>query len=226
MTPRPFLLRLLLPFALIMVLIVAVCGAAVYWADQRAVHVEQERQLNSLTTLVRPWVTDSGETLDADRQAQLRSAADALRTRVTLIDGDGRVFFDTLGEPRAMENHNDRPEVIAARRGQAGSDVRTSRTIREGSVYVAELLDPEKPDGAIVRLSYPQRYWADLRTPAWTVVTVGALCALLATAVLARLLLRQWINPVRRLASAADRMAAGEWDVRAGPKTSGISPRG
>jgi len=100
MTPRPFLLRLLLPFALIMALIVAVCGAAVYWADQRAVRTEQVRQLDNLTALVKPWVAESDQALDAPRQAQLRSAAEALRTRVTLIDGDGHVFFDTLSEPR------------------------------------------------------------------------------------------------------------------------------
>jgi two-component system phosphate regulon sensor histidine kinase PhoR len=67
-------------------------------------------------------------------------------------------------------------------------------------------------------LSYPQRYWADLRAPAWTVLIAGVVCALLATAVLAGLLLRQWINPVRGLASAADRMARGEWDVRVEPR--------
>jgi two-component system phosphate regulon sensor histidine kinase PhoR len=220
MTPRPFLLRLLLPFALIMALIVAVCGTAIYWANQRALHVEQIRQLDNLTALVAPWVADAGahSALMPQRAEQLRAAAEALRTRVTLIDGDGRVSFDTHGQPAAMENHNGRPEVVAARRGESGSDVRTSRTIREGSVYVAKLLDPADPNGTVVRLSYPQRYWADLRTPAWTVLAAGVVCALLATAVLAGLLLRQWINPVRELASAAERMAAGEWDVRAAPR--------
>ena len=217
MTPRPFLLRLLLPFALIMALIVVVCGAAVYWADQRAVRVEQIRQLDNLTALVRQWVGDEAM-LDEGRQGQLRSAAEALRTRVTLIEGKGHVFFDTLGTPVAMENHNGRPEVLSAREGKSGSDVRTSRTIREGSVYVAKLLDPNKPTGTVVRLSYPQRYWADLRTPAWTVLLAGVVCALLATAVLAALLLLQWVNPVRALAGAAERMAAGEWDVRATPR--------
>jgi two-component system, OmpR family, phosphate regulon sensor histidine kinase PhoR len=218
MTPRPFLLRLLLPFALIMAAIVVVCGAAIYWADARAVRVEQIRQLDNLTALVRPWVAADNESFDAARQAQLRAAAEALRTRVTLLDGAGHVFFDTWSDPRAMENHNDRPEVLAARHGQSGSDVRTSRTIREGSVYVAKLLDPNNANGTVVRLSYPQRYWADLRTPAWTVLAAGVVCALLATAVLAAMLLRQWINPVRDLASAAERMAAGEWDVRATPR--------
>ena len=218
MTPRPFLLRLLLPFGLIMALIVGICGAAIYFANQQAVRVEQIRQLDNLTALVRPWVAADPEALGEERQAQLRAAAEALRTRVTLIDGGGRVFFDTHGVAPAMENHNDRPEVVAARQGGSGSDVRTSRTIREGSVYVAKLLDPNDRTGTVVRLSYPQRYWADLRTPAWTVLVAGVVCAMLATAVLAGLLLRQWINPVRALASAAERMAAGEWDVRATPR--------
>src|SRR5688572_1898446 len=97
MTPRPFLLRLLLPFGLIMALIVGVCGAAIYWAGQRAVRVEQIRELDNLTALMRQWLAGSGETITAEQQAQLRNAAEALQTRVTLIGGDGRVFFDTLG---------------------------------------------------------------------------------------------------------------------------------
>jgi two-component system phosphate regulon sensor histidine kinase PhoR len=218
MTPRPFLLRLLLPFAVIMALIVAVCGAAIYWAGQRAVRVEQIRELDNLTALMRQWIARSGETISPEQEAQLRSAAYALQTRVTLIDGEGHVFFDTLGAASAMENHNGRPEVIEARAGRAGSDVRHSRTIREGSVYVAKLLEPNDARGTVVRLSYPQRFWADVGTPAWTVLTAGVVCALLATAVLAGLLLRQWINPVRELASVAERMSAGEWGVRATPR--------
>ncbi|MGB7159232.1 MAG: PAS domain-containing protein, partial [Tepidisphaeraceae bacterium] len=218
MTPRPFLLRLLLPFALIMALIVAVCGVAIYWSGQRAMRIEQIRELDNLTALVRQWLVGTGESMTPDQQAQLRSAADALQTRVTLIGGDGQVLLDTHASAQVMENHNGRPEVLAARGGRAGSDVRQSRTIREGSVYVAKLLDPNDRDGTVVRLSYPQRYWADLRTPTWIVLTAGVVCALLATAVLARLLLRQWINPVRELASAAERMSAGEWDVRAEPR--------
>jgi PAS domain S-box-containing protein len=202
-----------------MAMIVAVCAAAVYWADQRAVHAEQVRQLDNLTALVRPWVAVDNETLDAARQTQLRTAAEALRTRVTLIDGSGHVLL-RHAQRAARDGKPQRPA-----RGDRGAarplrqpTFAPARTIREGSVYVAQLLDPNQPNGTVIRLSYPQRYWADLRTPAWTVLTAGVVCALLATAVLAGMLLRQWISPVRALASAAERMAAGEWDVRAEPR--------
>src|SRR5512132_3518575 len=117
-----------------------------------------------------------------------------------------------------MENHNDRPEVIEARREQTGRGVRFSNTLHERSVYVARLVDPARPDGLVLRLSYPQHVWARIGTSAWAVVVGAVLAALLVTTLLWLLLLREWINPVRNLAASAERMAAGDWARRVTPE--------
>ena len=217
MTPRPFLARLILPFALAMALVVVVCGVVIYWSGENAQRRQQIRELDRLTALVRQWVPPGGAITDADRTRILDSAK-VLGTRITLIDGAGNVVLETDASPQKMENHNDRPEVIAARRQLTSSSVRFSETLNQPAVYVAKLVDPSRPDGLVLRLSYPQHVWSRIGTSAGAVVGGAVVCALMLTWLLWFMLQRRWITPVRRLAAAAERMAAGEWAQRVTPE--------
>ncbi|MEO7158499.1 MAG: PAS domain-containing protein, partial [Vicinamibacterales bacterium] len=218
MTPRPFLFRLILPFMVMIVLIMIICGGVIYWAGQRNVRLQQMRDLDRLTLLITPWVSSGDEKLSAGKLDQLRHAAQVLDTRITLIDGDGVVTFDSHADAKTMENHNSRDEVIEARRGGSGRSVRHSDTIHEDAVYVAKRLDPDNPKGTILRLSYPQSAWTAMTTPAWMILIPAVAVAVLLLTWLAAILQRQWISPVRDLASAADEMAEGHWHVRVEPR--------
>ena len=220
MSSRPILARIIVVFGALLAVIVAVCGAVIYLAGQRAVRAQQVADLERLTPLVRQWVLESTSPppgLDPATAARLAAGAKALDTRVTLIAGDGHVVIDTWADPATMANHNDRPEVLAARKMGRGESVRRSPTIDEDSVYVAEPIDLAKPDGLIVRLSFPQRTWAKADVPVWQVVGGGMLAAVLAVGVLWSVLQRRWILPTRRLIAAAEQMAAGDWNARVDP---------
>src|SRR4051812_23132879 len=216
MSSRAFFLRLILPFAVLMSLIIVVCGAAIYFVGERRTRQQQVADLDRLTPLVRQWAAES-PTLDDAGRRRLADAARVLRARITLVGGDGTVLLDTDADAARMENHNNRPEVQAARRSGTGSGVRFSRTLDERAVYVAQLLDPNDPAGTVVRVSYPQHTWTDLGNSAWAIVALGIVAALVALAVLWGMLQWQWITPTRRLAEAAERLAAGDWGERAAP---------
>lgn len=61
--------------------------------------------------------------------------------RVTFINSDGYAVVDNLVEVTDMENHNERPEVVEARRNGYGSDIRKSETLQKNSFYYAVELD-------------------------------------------------------------------------------------
>ena len=88
-----------------------------------------------------------------DYLSDVRSAgydtAAAQSVRVTVIDTDGTVRFDSVADAANMENHNDRPEVIAARENGAGESVRESDTLNVQSYNYAVMLS----DGRVLRLS-------------------------------------------------------------------------
>jgi hypothetical protein len=66
-------------------------------------------------------------------------------------------------------------------------------------VYVAQPLDPAKPQGLIVRVSYPRRVWTQLPVSGWAIVLSATLSAGLLMTWLGILLHRRWIGPVQTL---------------------------
>jgi two-component system phosphate regulon sensor histidine kinase PhoR len=221
MPDRPVLVRLLLPFALMIALLVSVCGGVVWWAGQRTVQLEQVRDLNRMAALVRQWLGPATPPISPEQISRLTQASEVVGTRITLIDGSGKVIFDTHADARDMDNHNQRAEVAEARAGRVGSAVRHSGTMHEPNVYVAQLLDPKQPNGIVLRLSFPRSMWAQLSTPTWVIVAAGVTGALGVMLALAWLLQRQWIGPVQRLSDAAAKMANGEWGTRVDARGAG-----
>ncbi|MEG2583796.1 MAG: PAS domain-containing protein, partial [Oscillospiraceae bacterium] len=69
--------------------------------------------------------------------------------RFTLIDKNGKVLFDNDIELSKTENHNDRPEVIEARKNGIGESQRTSVTMGTGVYYYALKLN----DDMIIRIA-------------------------------------------------------------------------
>lgn len=70
------------------------------------------------------------------------------RTRVTLIDAEGKVQYDSL-KNKVKENHAKRREVEEARKKGEGTDVRRSRSLNREMMYYAVLLD----DGNVLRVA-------------------------------------------------------------------------
>lgn len=74
------------------------------------------------------------------------------QNRLTLIDADGTVLFDSDADPAQMENHADRPEVIQAIAEGAGESSRYSETLTEKTINCAILLE----NGQVLRVSSTQ----------------------------------------------------------------------
>ena len=77
---------------------------------------------------------------------------DGKNSRITLIDQDGSVLYDSQAEASSMENHKDREEVKEAAETGKGKAVRMSETLSEKTIYYALRLE----DGKILRVSSTQ----------------------------------------------------------------------
>ena len=69
--------------------------------------------------------------------------------RLTWIDADGTVIYDSQADASSMENHLGREEVDGARRTGAGESTRYSSTLLEKTTYYAKRLS----DGTVLRIS-------------------------------------------------------------------------
>ena len=72
--------------------------------------------------------------------------------RITWIDGEGAVLYDSKWDSAGMENHMEREEIRQALLEGRGKSTRYSATLMERSLYCARRL----PDGTILRLSVSQ----------------------------------------------------------------------
>ena len=120
---------------------------------------------------------------------------EAHRFRVTWIDRDGTVLFDTQVEEATMENHANREEILEAFAAGSGSAVRNSSTLTEQTYYEARRLT----DGTVLRISADQASaWALMMDLLWPMLLI-ALLAMALSALLARRMARKIVEPLNRL---------------------------
>ena len=72
-----------------------------------------------------------------------------IKSRITLIDSQGKVLYDSVADQSSMENHMEREEVKEALTEGIGKASRTSYTLAEDTRYYAK----KTADGNIVRIS-------------------------------------------------------------------------
>ena len=117
------------------------------------------------------------------------------RFRISWIDTDGTVLFDTRADQTAMENHADRKEIREAFQTGSGSAVRISATLTEQTFYEAKRLQ----DGTVLRISSNQEsVWSLILGLLWPVVWIGILTSAL-SAFLARQMARKIVEPLNTL---------------------------
>ena len=208
MPPRPFLVRLLIPFIALWAVVSAASLGLTAWVARGSVYLDQVQTLDAAASAVRHGATD----------ADLRARATAAGCRITVVARDGAVRFDSLADPARMANHNDRPEVVDARRLGIGMAHHFSQTLGQPAVYLAVRVDPT---GDVVRVCYVHNAWASLQTPLWAVTITGAAITAFMVGVMAVTLQRQWVGPTRAVSAAAGRLAAGQWDARVDLRGSG-----
>ena len=120
---------------------------------------------------------------------------EADRFRVTWIDADGTVLFDTQADQTTMENHANREEIVEALEHGSGSAVRNSSTMTEQTYYEARRLY----DGTVLRISANQASaWALMIDLLWPILLIAVL-AIGLSALLARRMAKNIVEPLNKL---------------------------
>jgi two-component system phosphate regulon sensor histidine kinase PhoR len=140
--------------------------------------------------------------------------------RITLIAPGGRVIADSQNDPRQMENHGDRPEIIDALRGKIddATSIRFSSTEGEPMLYLALPVErkKEKPGEThlVIRLSlYLSEVKQLTRELGWQFTGVLLVLFLIALT-MAWFFSRGISRPVKEIAKAAAQFASGDFDVK------------
>ncbi len=166
---------------------------------------------------------------DTSSYEYLQRLAATANHRLTLIAENGRVLLESevpWSELHRLENHRTRPEVVAAMAtgfGMArgyGTATRHSATLNIDMLYFAKRVDPlpvfndTAHPAVIVRIGLPLSVvngpLAELRRG----IIIASILLFLVITGLSILIARRIANPVRLMKASAERIRAGDLDVR------------
>lgn len=223
--PRvPLPLKVLLSYALVLAIGVL---PTYFYLDVGLERGAIEAEVADLAEEAKALADLLGEIPPSGRVAYLKDRKGLFHDRVSLIDSDGAVLFDT--QPSLpLSDHNDRPEIRQARGLHAPGAIviddaisrktgvarRQSATMKDDRLYVAApLKGAVGTDAPVIRVSrsvaelmaLKHQMTSLMRNTVAVAISVAILLSLLSAFVIVR--------PLMRVRDAAGALAAGDWTV-------------
>ena len=166
-----------------------------------------ESELSKQAKILRQSFSESAKIKNSiNLKSQIDSYSAASGSRITIIARDGKVMVDsdiTMDSLDSLDNHSNRPEVIAAFNNGSGSSKRFSNSIQKDMLYFA-LLDNTFEVERVIRISvtneYLDRSLASLENSMTLIIVVALIVAILAS-VLAGNYIRESFIDLERAAS-------------------------
>lgn len=115
--------------------------------------------------------------------------------RITLIDTEGTVLFDSFEDIRTLDNHKNRPEIMEALKNGNGSSVRFSKTLSQQTFYYAFRLD----NGMVIRVANTTDSVLTMIIANMPILLVLACIILVVAMIFARWQTKSIITPINNL---------------------------
>ena len=179
-------------------------------------------KLRSHTNAILFYSNSSGKTTF---QGLATEYSDASGLRVTLIAADGTVIGESsipITELQQMDNHIERPEVLAAQDFGEGSSTRYSNTLKIEFIYFAKKVDQNYYGFKFIRLAQTLKSVKDL-AGTYREFYYLIIAFIVLVIIVAWFLLKNWLtDPIRELTQAADDISKGDLSRRININTGGI----
>ena len=131
--------------------------------------------------------------------------------RVTYIDKKGKVIYDSFVNGETMDNHNDRQEIIEARKSGSGFTVRYSKSTEKNMMYFATAFD----DGFIIRSSMPLKIVNGLGSKYFKFYIIAIIFSAIMSIWFSLKLSYIIVKPITDLIFITSRISKGEFHRRA-----------
>lgn len=120
--------------------------------------------------------------------------------RISLINEDGTVAFDTNADIGGMDNHSERPEIEKAFASGEGKAIRESATLDKSTFYYAVRLD----DGKVLRVAKEANSIFSIYRTSFPMIAVIVAVLLIFCIVLSHYLTKSLMRPIEQMADNID----------------------
>ena len=149
----------------------------------------QEKQMQDELTLASAAIEESGQAYLDDLDLESKTF------RLTWIDPQGNVLYDTKADGSSMENHADREEFRQAVKNGFGESSRYSSTLMEKTLYRAQRL----ADGSVLRISVSRATSGVLVLGMLQPILLVLIVALVLSALLSKRIAKWVVAPLENL---------------------------
>lgn len=177
----------------------------------QSLHELLSRESKLVAQAVRfPSVFSNQATLE-DRVKQVAPTEDV---RLTVIDEKGQVLFDNSSHADEMENHFNRPEFMAALKGQTGISRRYSETLRYDMMYVAVPVEQGSKIVGAVRSAMSMKDITDTIHNMWYSLLTGLLVTLVVGSIVVSRISFSIIRPIEEITRVARNITQRQYESR------------
>jgi len=165
----------------------------------------------SITLLKKIFKEDLAKNDYSGVQTAAKEMSVETNARITVINPEGTVIADSHEDPRQMENHGSRPEIITAIKGKIGKNIHYSHILKVNMLYVAAPVIENGKLLGIIRVSEPL---SDLKTGIrhiQNVILLATFIGLIVAFGLSFLTSASFVKPLLKMKVTAEEMANGNY---------------
>lgn len=185
-----------------------------YWNTRNLYYDFVEDGLNRALDAMERSIEDHEDFYNASENLMIQHTMDSSDYRITLIQRDGVVVYDTDRDAETLDNHADRPEVRAALSGNPERSIRYSESIGSEMMYKAVPVSLPEGDVGVLRASMKLELTKNLLTMSFLELGGLMLFSFTMAAMISRFLLKYMLKPVREISGFAKKIASGDYEER------------
>ena len=149
-------------FSLLIILGCVIGGATtISWQHEQIIHQVELRLRNTAISLQSPAEDALAKSNLENFQRVIATITSQIDTRITLIEKQGQVLADSQTDPQQLDNHGDRPELIAALKNGHGKKKRFSDSLGIEMLYIAYRVEHQGTTVGFIRAALGTRQISD-----------------------------------------------------------------
>lgn len=206
--------RLIVPIATVVFIVLLILGAVMgpllkeYYIGALSDRMKKEASVIAININEIP-ITDSFKL-----QQRVEEIAENLEIRITIIDQAGKVVAETNEDPSEMDNHLQRPEIVAAKQTGEGEEIRYSETLNKRLLYYAIPLEKDGVLTGFLRLGIPIQEVTSMYKNIVIIIFISFSLAFLIIIYLISRITNELVAPIEDAQKVAKQLAKGNFSAR------------
>lgn len=202
--------RLSISLTIIIVVSIAICGLFTTISYRQSYYADTENNIKKSSNYIMDFML--AEFFETGEIENLDNFAQSTNVRVTIINPQGEVTYESLQGLGSLENHKNRPEIIGALEGTVTTEVRYSNTFKDEMIYVATpYFSEDQSVEAVLRISMPVNAMDDAMFEMINNIIFVILTTIMATTLLINYFINRELKPLEEASVFAREIASGKY---------------